>query len=120
MSISEEYKKINRFDNSVVIKPYPKSHVPEPTENDYFINYIYRYFVKINDIIYEIDIKQYDKYNSDRLKGKGSFNLLKIKWFIYGNKFNVIDKNTKILNFFEQKMDGISIRLGNRLQFWKE
>jgi hypothetical protein len=109
---------------------YPKTIVPTPTEDDYAIGFINRYFVqKVNDEnahIFEIDEKEYDAY-VDNLHWKTA----QLKWRITGPKntiYNlnggiddkgVIDANKSAISRTSQKLKNIGLYLPNVLQFHK-
>lgn len=109
---------------------FPKTIVPTPTEDDYVIGFIMRYFVqKVNDDnahIFEIDEKEYDVYK-DNLHWKSA----ELKWRISGPKnttYNldgsiddkgVLDANKAAIFRTAQRLKNIGLYLPNLLQFHK-
>jgi hypothetical protein len=96
-----------------------KTTVPLPTENDYKIGYIQRYFIqKRNDeqsYIYEVT-KQYfsDILDNPFIKG------VTLKWKISGIAEEVRQMNRKSLSYASKDMKPLSLYLPNHLQFHKE
>lgn len=109
---------------------YPKTIVPNPTEDDYAIGFIIRYFVqKVNDDnahIFEIDEKEYNAY-----KNNLHWKTAELKWRITGPKnttYNldgniddkgVINTNKASISRTSQKLKNIGLYLPNLLQFYK-
>ena len=80
---TERYKNIANINNSDFSEPKISSYLPNPTDNDYKIGYIRRYFVrKLNDLsapIYEVSSKEYS-----RVLSKPNYTGVSIKWRISG------------------------------------
>lgn len=109
---------------------YPKTIVPNPTEDDYSIGFIVRYFIqKVNDDsghIFEISQNEYDVYRNN-LHWKSA----ELKWRIIGPKntiYNVdgnvddkgvIETNKSSISRASQKLKNIGLYLPNLLQFYK-
>jgi hypothetical protein len=110
--------------------PKFKTTVPKPTEDDYSVGFIYRYFAqKTNDIsspIFEIDIKNFRKLNSNPY-----YVVTSIKWKISGNlqpiyddmgniKYkSVADSNRLSIRTVERDIKNLKLYLPNLLQFHK-
>jgi hypothetical protein len=96
-----------------------KTTVPLPTENDYKIGYIQRYFIqKRNDeqsYIYEVT-KQYFSDILDNPFFKG----VTLKWKISGIAEEVRQMNRKSLSYASKDMKPLPLYLPNHLQFHKE
>lgn len=96
-----------------------KTHIPSPTENDYKIGYIQRYFVqKANDeasFIYEVG----QRYFSDISTNPFIKNVV-LKWKISGKREEVKEMNRKSIRFVTPEMKSIGLYLPNHLQFHKE
>lgn len=96
-----------------------KTTVPSPTETDYKIGYIQRYFIqKRNDegsYVYEVT-KQYfsDILNNPFFKGAT------LKWKISGDREEVREMNRKSVSYASKNMKTLSLYLPNYLQFHKE
>ena len=106
------------------------THIPQPTESDYRIGYILRFFVQqTNDNaspIYEVTNSEYNYLTSKPLY-KGII----LKWRIsgskqikYDNNGNVIDKsvsesNRIAIELEKRKMPNLKLYLPNLLQFHK-
>ena len=109
---------------------FPKTIVPKPTENDYNLGFIRRYFIrKINDengFIFEIDENEYQKYLTNPF-----FESTTIKWRISGptqikykdngeiDDRGVVFSNKAALGIASQKLKNIGLYLPNLLQFYK-
>ena len=96
-----------------------KTDVPLPTETDYKIGYIQRYFIqKRNDeesYIYEVT-KQYFSDILDNPFFKG----VTLKWKILGNREEVKEMNRKSVSYASKDMKTLPLYLPNHLQFHKE
>ena len=124
MGIIEEYR--NVANKQRVISKYPTAVLPVPDQKDYLRGYIVRYFIRLKTnirfSIYEIDEKQYKKFNEFNLSTNSNeflFYLTDIRWKIIGKREEVEFANTKSVNNREQNFKEISLKLSNRLQFWK-
>ena len=126
MGMTENYRKAAKLGkSSKVIPKYPIPYVPILTKKDYTRGYIVRYFVKLktskNSIITEIKESDYKKYQSqDVFSAVTFFKTLFLRWKITGKREDVINGNTKTVEAKELLMPGISLTLGNRLQFWQD
>lgn len=123
MTLQDEYKKIDNS-NTNIINRYPKSFIPQPNETDYIRSYIIRYFLQlktnIRNPIIEVNEAEYKRISSESITLNSSMFLsMSLRWKISGDREDVINKNTKTLSIKENILHGISLRLGNRLQFWK-
>ena len=120
MSLHDEYRKASG--DTATIRRYPKQHFPQPTIEDYRIGYIERYFAKsrsnIKGVIIEI--------NKDEYKGLTGifptsaalhYNAIKLRWCIRGTFEEIQRSNSNTLIFQEKNMSGISLYLGNLIQF---
>ena len=122
MNLRNEYSKAKR--TTATIRKYPKQYFPQPTTEDYRIGYIERYFAKprvnIKGQIIEISKDEYEKltgiFPSD---GSFYYNVIKLRWTIYGTSGDLQRKNSNTLLFQEKNMPGISLYLGNLFQFWQ-
>ena len=120
--LRKEYAKASG--TTKTIRKYPKQYFPQPTTDDYRIGYIYRYFAKpkvnIKGQIIEISKDEYDKltgiFPSD---GTFYYNAIKLKWVIQGTSGDLQRSNSRTLSYQEKYMPGISLYLGNLLQFWQ-
>ena len=125
----QRYRKLNG--GSTNTKPTKiKTVVPKPTEEDYRIGYILRFFIqKTNDNsspIYEVDNPTYNYLNSKPLY-KGVI----LKWRISGPLSTTFDSNGNVLNksvsesnrislkLVSDKMPNLKLYLPNLLQFHK-
>lgn len=124
MGIVEEYK-IFYQGTSDMVKKYPKSFRPIPNADDYARGYIKRYFTKLrtNNFIIEISSQEFIEFKNQEIYSNADsflFVLISLKWRIIGNRQEVELSNTNILKLKEQSLKKISIKLGNRLEFWKK
>ena len=125
MSIADEYRKVAQRGTGNVIRKYPVVYFPQLTTDDYHLGYIIRYFVKLksnkNSVITEVNEKEYNKFSAENVvTGKSFFQSISLRWKIIGKRDDVIMGNTKTVESRELLMSGISLMLGNRLQFWKD
>jgi hypothetical protein len=122
MNLSNEYSKAKGI--TATISKYPKQHFPQPTNEDYRIGYIERYFAKprVNKSasIVEINKDEYEKLTGIFPTPAGlHYNVIKLRWLIRGTFDDIQRKNSKTLSYQEKYMPGISLYLGNLLQFWQ-
>jgi len=125
MGIVSTYNKVNKLGKSNIIRKYPKAHFPQLTNEDYKRGYFIRYFLKLksnkNSIITEVDSIEYSKFSGNSIvTGKSMFNSFSLRWKIIGKREDVINGNTRTVDAKELLMPGIRLKLGNRLQFWKD
>jgi len=125
MNIIDEYKKVAPQGTGKFIKKYPTGYFPHPTVEDYHRGYIIRYFMKLktnkHSTILEVDESEYKKFSSDNIiTGYSFFASVSLRWKLIGKRNDVIMGNTKTLETKELILPGISKRVSNRLQFWKE
>jgi hypothetical protein len=108
------------FDNnSDFTLPAIDTTVPSPTETDYKIGYIQRYFIqKRSDesaYIYEVEKYVYaDILFNDFFKG------VVLKWKISGSREEVREMNRKSVSYASTNMKTLPLYLPNYLQFHKE
>jgi len=103
---------------------YPVFYLPLPTDDDYKIGILTRYFAqKINepDVIIEIDSKQAKSANRSNKVGINRYiwNVQAVEWTITGDTEQVTKANKKVLSFSEQRIPGITMYLYNLLEFHK-
>lgn len=108
----------------------PKTIVPVPTENDYELGYIRRYFAqKANDIyghIYEVDNEVYSE-----LENSPFWKVADMKWRIRGplstvysddgsiSDMSISSSNIASIRLISGKLNNIGLYLPNLLQFYK-
>lgn len=108
----------------------PKTIVPVPTNNDYELGFIRRYFVKkINDengFIYEVSEEKFNEYIHNPFWQGDS-----IKWRIRGpiektyksngelDDMGVLNSNKAAISRTKSKLKNIELYLPNLLQFYK-
>lgn len=129
-----ELKKGNSVEKILYYKEIP-SYYPNPTEIDYNIGYIQRYF-SCNKNIYPLQIKEISKVTYEALSNQTEQydyalnKILSIPWQISGPLLNqyenqiiifpgVIDTNKKQLLIAEKSLPGISMYLTNLKEFYK-
>lgn len=98
----------------------PLIKVDSITNSDYKRGYIWRYFFKqcnnIDSAIYEINESEYNK-----IKNYFLYKSLKIKWKITGDKEEVKQINTNIIDNSKKILIGIDKLLNrNVLLYWKD
>lgn len=100
--------------NSSIRTPYPKESKFNPSESDYRIGEVTRYFTqKANDTtqpIFEINKETFDSQNS-------LFKYTDFTWVISGLKQDVERENSRTIRFLETDYPGIS-RVLFPLQYW--
>ena len=108
----------------------PPTIVPLPTESDYELGFIMRYFVRrandLNGFIYEIDESTFESY-----KNKPFWLVGELKWRISGpldvvyksngdiDDRGVINSNNTSIMYTSKILPNISLYLPNILQFYK-
>jgi hypothetical protein len=111
---NELVRDVNDFKNIRI-----KTHTPTPTENDYKIGYIQRYFAqKANDnssYIYEVNEIQFENLSQSPF-----YKTVELAWKISGNREEVREMNRKSIRFVTPQMKSIGLYLPNHLQFHKE
>jgi hypothetical protein len=121
---------IEEYKNAIKRRPknnekYARHFLPKPADNDYIKGYIERYFAKqrnnLDALIVEIDKKQYDSHSvaGDGLNS-AFYEVLSLRWKLTGTAQEVQKINFTTVKNLEQKMGGISIKLSNPLQFYKQ
>jgi hypothetical protein len=95
-----------------------KTFVPNPTDEEYKIGYITRYFVqKANDnasYIYEISEKVFSMISTNPF-----YKTVELDWKISGDREEVREMNRKSIRFASKDMKSIGLYLPNHLQFRK-
>ena len=119
MSISVyDYDKINKNDNIFNI-PRFKPYAPNPTNDDYGIGYIMRYFIqKANDengYVFEIDKSYFIDFAENPF-----YTAIQLNWRIKGTAEEVMNSNKKSINISYERMPSLKLYLPNLLQFHKE
>lgn len=124
----ERYRKISKIQKWNYSNPRIRAHYPKPTQNNYEVGYIRRYFIqKINDInapIYEIS-----SVESKRLSEYKNYIIVSIKWRISGPiertfKNSVIDRGVResnriAISLVSDDMPNLKNYLPSLLQFHK-
>jgi len=123
------YKKVaNNIDLFIVNTP--NTIVPTPTDEDYYIGFVRRYFVRkandINGFTYEIDKDEYADYIDNPF-----WTTADIKWRISGplnptykengeeDDRGVMNSNKAAIGIAASKIKNIGLYLPNILQFYK-
>lgn len=95
-----------------------KTTIPKPTDTDYTVGYIKRYFIqRVNDKsspIFEVSSKQFSLFSTNPLY-KGT----SIKWRLVGLKEEVMFSNKKSIDIGSKKISNLKLYLPNLLQFHK-
>jgi hypothetical protein len=94
------------------------TYVPSPTDEDYKIGYIVRYFIQktndVNSFIYETSKTEITSYQNLPL-----YITTELDWKISGDRQSIMDSNKKSLQFVSKVMPKIELYLPNLLQFSK-
>ena len=100
---------------SLIRTPYPKTTPSKPSDSDYRIGEITRYFTQVaNDEkkpIFEVSAKDFNRKNS-------LYRYTDFQWRISGTKEEVTRDNQRTINDLELEYNGISKKLFP-LQLWK-
>ncbi len=110
---------INNYKSKTKVEIYiPKTGITIPKESDYNKGYYYRFFYRLvnnkNAIVYEIQEKEYNKLQKEKI-----YKVLKIKWKLIGPRDVAKEINTKIIEISNQVLTGIKLTLIDPLQFWR-
>lgn len=107
INVPKEFKK-------VTIKPF----IPTPTEDDYNVGYIRRYFIQRandkNSIVYEINEKSFTTFFENTL-----FIAISLNWKISGSDDEIKVINDKVIRYASKKLPAVKLYLPNLLQFSK-
>jgi len=113
-----DYNKVNKIGNTFDLPKF-KTYIPTPTNDNYRIGYIVRYFVqKANDedgYIYEINESSFIDFAENPF-----YVAVQLTWRIKGTENEVINSNKKSINLSYEKMPSLKLYLPNLLQFHKE
>ena len=100
---------------SLTRTPYPKTTPSKPTDSDYRIGEIIRYFTQVaNDKskpIFEVTAQDFGNQNS-------LYRYTDFQWRISGTREEVTRDNQRTINVLEREYNGISKKL-SALQLWK-
>jgi hypothetical protein len=93
-------------------------YIPNPSENDYSVGYIERYFVQktndINSFIYEVS-----EHFKQTIMSNPLYSITKIKWKITGTPQQIMDANKKSIDYVVDNIPKLKAYLPNLLQFAK-
>jgi hypothetical protein len=96
-----------------------KTVVPSPTDDDYKVGYITRYFTQkgndTNSYIYEVTERQFSNLSNNPF-----YRIVELDWKISGEREEVREMNRKSIRFASKDMKSIGLYLPNHLQFHKE
>ena len=113
------YNEISDNNNSDFNIKRISTSVPSPTENEYKIGYIQRYFIQKrndeNSYVYEVTRQYYNFVLNNPF-----FSGVILKWKISGNREEVRIMNQKSVRYASKDIKNISLYLPNYLQFHKE
>jgi hypothetical protein len=93
--------------------------IPSPTNDDYRIGYIQRYFIqkRADESAYIYEVEQY--YYTEILYNP-FFKGVSLKWKISGDREEVKEMNRKSVSYASKDMKTLKLYLPNYLQFHKE
>lgn len=119
-------EKLFRYDEltNVNVKEFvpPQQYYPQPSINDYQQGYFTRYFIRkvnnINDLVIEIDIKQWNSIGNTI----DPFLYLKVSlpWKLTGTESEVEMANFKIVRKYNEELPGLQKYLKNYLELYKK
>lgn len=115
--VVKRYRNIIRIPSDfklIKIKPF----IPIPTEDDYKVGYIRRYFVQRandkNGIIYEISENSFSTFTANTL-----YTTVTLNWKISGTDEEIKEINDKVVRYASKTLPAIKLYLPNLLQFSK-
>jgi hypothetical protein len=118
MISTNRYDTIHKSNKDVFRSKRIITHVPSPTDDDYKIGYITRYFVQktndINSFIYEVSKDEISSYQNSPL-----YITTDLDWRLSGDYQSIMDSNKKSLLLVSKVMPKIGLYLPNLLQFSK-
>ena len=98
--------------------PLVESHVPIPTDDDYTIGYINRSFIqKTNDI--NSHILEINTDNTIEATDNFYYTYVTLKWRLTGTPQDIMDSNSKTIQYASTTIPNIAYYLSNTLQFAK-
>lgn len=98
--------------------PLVESHVPTPTDDDYTIGYINRSFIqKTNDI--NSHILEINTDNTIEATDNFYYTYVTLKWRLTGTPQDIMDSNSKTIQYASTTIPNIAYYLSNTLQFAK-
>jgi hypothetical protein len=113
-----DYKRLNQ-NNDFFIESDFNTYAPTPTEKDYVVGYIMRYFIqKVNDenaYIFEIKNSSFIDFIENPY-----YTAVQLNWRIKGTANEVMNSNKKSINISYERMPSLKLYLPNLLQFHKE
>lgn len=124
----DRYKNITRISTYLFVDSNIVSFIPTPTESDYIVGYVRRYFVQ-NAVDPTLPIYEVSKSEYSRVLTKPIYNGVSIKWRISGpisETFinSVLDKGVResnriAISLVNDKIPNLKFYLPNLLQFHK-
>ena len=104
--------------NFNVTPPVLISHIPELSDFDYEVGYVFRHFAqKSNDE--NANIIEIDESNQIEIKMDGYYRVVTIKWRITGKPQEIMDSNKVSIQLVNTEMRNLKLYLSNLLQFAK-
>ena len=98
--------------------PLVESYVPTPTDDDYTIGYINRSFIqKTNDI--NSHILEINTDNTIEATDNFYYTYVTLKWRLTGTPQDIMDSNSKTIQYASTTIPNIAYYLSNPLQFAK-
>lgn len=98
--------------------PLVESYVPTPTDDDYTIGYINRSFIqKTNDI--NSHIQEINTDNTIEVTDNFYYTYVTLKWRLTGTPQDIMDSNSKTIQYASTTIPNIAYYLSNTLQFAK-
>ena len=98
--------------------PLVESYVPTPTDDDYTIGYINRSFIqKTNDI--NSHIQEINTDNTIEATDNFYYTYVTLKWRLTGTPQDIMDSNSKTIQYASTTIPNIAYYLSNTLQFAK-
>jgi hypothetical protein len=118
--MNEDIKNYLDLNNNT--KPYSNIELTtfeaNPNEQDYFFQYIFRYFVRkrndTNGLIYEISKQTYDLFKISKL-----YIGVEIKWKIYGDRNETEQLNKNSVAYGKKTISNLDTYMTDYLKFWK-
>jgi hypothetical protein len=113
------YTKLKLLKNlNDMTQPFAESHMPIPTDDDYTIGYIDRSFIqKTNDI--NSHIQEINPDNAIEVTDNFYYTHVTLKWRLTGTPQDIMDSNSKTIQYASTTIPNIAYYLSNTLQFAK-
>lgn len=113
-----DYRKSRTAQTEDIVQLKIETFVPNPDDSDYKIGYIKRFFIqKVNDN--DSPIFEINKDFVNIVQKHGLYKTAEIKWRLTGIPQQIMDSNSKSIEFVKEIIPRLALYLPNLLQFAK-